>query len=332
MVAHQAKLLKLTLMIVFVAIWTILECIPPLAAQPSHARLGVLTPGGAFAPVQEGLKEGLACLGYKEGQNITYIVEDTKGLSTGLAPRVAKLLGAKPDVLFTVTTIHSAAAKEATATVPIVFAWAIDPDRAGLIASYASSKNNLTGVTSLNASISGKRLEVLMDLAPKVKRLLILVASMPSAGEVELPFLEETAKKLRIQLVRRVVTNREEIEKAFREFPTGSIDGIYYLPAAMTRTNIDLFIKKAKSDKIPLAVHEESVVEQGALFSYGPNPRAVGVQAAALADKVLKGTKPSNLVVETPNSLFLTINLATAKEIGLHTPRAILERADRLIK
>jgi putative ABC transport system substrate-binding protein len=98
------------------------------------------------------------------------------------------------------------------------------------------------------------------------------------------------------------------------------------------RTNIDLLIEKSKSDRIPMAVSDESLVERGALFSHGPSTRLIGLQAASLVDKVLKGTKPSEIVVETPNRFFLTVNLATAKTIGLKVPRAILERADRLIE
>ena len=175
---ERTQSFKFMLTALLAAIGMTLTGVSQVFGQPSHARIGVLTPGLTFASIYEGLQEGLARLGYKEGENITFVVEDTQGSSVDLAPRVAKLLAAKPDTLFTVTTIHTLAAKRATTTVPIVFAWASDPVAAGLIASYASSKNNLTGVTNLDASLSGKRLEVFLELAPKVKRLLVLVASI----------------------------------------------------------------------------------------------------------------------------------------------------------
>ncbi len=323
---------KRTLEAIFGAIWLIVLWGSPVLGQPSHARIAVLTPGGTFAPVLEGLKERLGRLGYKEGQSITFIVEDTKGIAVNLAPHAGKLLAAKPDILVPVTTIHTAAAKQATATLPIVFAWTTDPDKAGLIASYASSKNNLTGVASLSGSLTGKRLEILLELAPRVKRALILMSSLPSAGQVDLPLLEATAMRLGVQLVRRAVGNRGEIEKTLRDLPQRSFDAIFSLPAAMVRANMDLLIKKAKSERIPFAVQDEVLVEGGALFSYGPHMRQVGMQAAALVNKVLKGAKPSEIVVETPDRLFLTINLVTAKEIGLNIPRGLLGRADRLIE
>jgi len=322
----------LALKIALAAIMPVLAVVSPVFGQPSHAKVAILTPGMTLAPVHEGLKEGLARLGYKEGQNTIFIVEDTKGSTADLSHRTAKLLAAKPDVLFTVTTTHSIAAKQATATLPIVFAWVGNPAEAGLIAGYASSQNNLTGVSSLNAPLSSKRLDVLMEIAPKIKRILTVLAIDESIALSSFRYLEETAKKMRVQLVRRDIKNEEEIERTLREIPKGGADAIYYIPAVMMRNKIDLLIKKAKTEKIPLIVQDDSLVEQGALISYGPKPRLIGLQSAPFVDKVLKGAKPSDIVVEIPNKLHLVVNLTTAKEIGLKIPRDILERADRLVE
>ncbi len=300
--------------------------------QPNHARIGILTPGLTLVSVHEGLREGLSRLGYKEGKNITCIIHDTKGDTSDLAPRAAKLLAAKPDLLITVGALHTAAAKQATATVPIVFAWVSDPLHDGLIASYASSKNNLTGVSTSMAALAGKKVEILLEVSPKVKRLLAVVPSNENIALITLRSLEEAGKKLGVQVVRQYVTNRSEIEKALMASPKGSVDAIFYISSVLMRANVDLLIRKAKSEKIPLEVSDESHVDLGALFSYGPNTRLVGLQAATLVDKVLKGTKPSDTVVEIPEKLFLSINLNTAKEIGLKIPHGILERADRLIE
>ena len=328
----QTNWLKLVLEALLVANWMVLIGVSPVAGQPSHAQVAVLTPGITLASVHEGLQEGLARLGYKEGKNITYLVDDTKGSTSDLVLRAAKLLTAKPDVIFAVTTLHAVAAKRATTTVPIVFAWVGDPIQAGLIASYASSKNNLTGISSSSAMLSGKRLDVLLEVAPKVKRLLVFVVPEESAGLIALQVLEETAKKLGVQLVRRVVTNREEIDRALKEAPKVSVDAIFFISSTLVRANIDLLVKKAKRERIPLAVHEDSLVEIGGLISYGSDPRLAGLQAAVLVDKVLKGTRPGEILVETPDRFFLAINLRTAKEIGLHIPSAILERADRVVE
>src|SRR5574341_81596 len=129
---------KLALGVALVAIWMVLAAEAPVRGQPSHFQVAVLTPGLTLAPVHEGLKEGLARLGYMDAKNITYVMADTKGNTSDLVPKAAKLLAAKPDLIFAVTTNHTAAAKQATATVPIVFAWVGDPVQLGLVASYAS--------------------------------------------------------------------------------------------------------------------------------------------------------------------------------------------------
>jgi len=329
---EQIKSLKLMLEALLVATWMILLGVSPVFGQPSHAEVAILTPGVTLTAVHEGLQEGLARLGYKEGKSIAFVVDDTKGSTSDLAPRAAKLLAARPNVLFAVTTSYAVAAKQATTTVPVVFAWVSDPVQAGLVASYASSKNNLTGISTAPDSLSGKRLEVLLEVAPKIKRLLAIVASKDSVAQSSFRFLEETTKKLGIQLARLDVTNREEIEQGLRETPKGSVDAIFYLPSTLVRANIALLVKKAKAERIPLSVNEYSLVELGSLVSYGPNPRLVGLQAAGLVDKVLKGTKPSEIVIETPNRLLLAVNVTTAREIGLKIPRGVLERADRLVE
>ncbi|HWH80381.1 MAG TPA: ABC transporter substrate-binding protein, partial [Candidatus Binatus sp.] len=301
-------------------------------AQLRNVHIGVFTAGLTLGPVREGMEEGLASLGYVAGKNITFIVEDTKGNSSDLAPGVAKLLSAKPDVLFTVSTSHAQAAKRATSTVPIVFAWVGDPIQAGLIDSYPYSKSNLTGVAAIGDALSGKRLEVLLEIAPKTKRLLVLVATKESVSLSSFRSLEIAAKKFGVQLVRRDVTDREEIVKALEETPQGSIDAIFHVPSTLVRANLVLEVKKSIKERIPLSVHEEALMDQGALFSFGPNTRLIGLQAANLVSKLLMGARPNEIMVETPDKFFLAINQAAAKQIGLKISSAILGRADRLIQ
>lgn len=301
-------------------------------AQSTARRIAVLTPGLNFSPVFDGLQEGLARLGYAEGKNITFIVEDTKGSNSDLVPRAQKLLTAKPDILFAVTTAHALAAKQAITAVPIVFSFVRDPVQVGLVASFSSSKNNLTGVMTGADSLSGKRLEVLLEVAPKVKRVLAIVAPKESIALSSFRFLEETAKKLGVQLVRRDVATEEEIKKALRDAPKGSVDASYYIPSTLVLGHVDLLIEKAKRDKVPMVVPEETLAAHGALLSYGANFRLVGLQAARLVAKVLKGEKPSDIPSEVPEKLMLAINLTTAKEIGLKISPAVLERAELLLE
>ena len=128
------------------------------------------------------------------------------------------------------------------------------------------------------------------------------------------------------------MTSKEEIEKVLSGTPKGSVDAIYHIPSTLVGSHIGLFIAKAEQDRIPLVVHETSLVEQGALVSYGGDFRLVGAQAAKLVVKVLKGVKPSEIPAQTPEKLLLAINLRTAKAIGLKIPREVLERTDRLFE
>ncbi|HXK27969.1 MAG TPA: ABC transporter substrate-binding protein [Candidatus Binatia bacterium] len=301
-------------------------------AESTVPQIGVLTPGLTFDPVFRGLQEGLARLGYTEGKNISFIVENTKGNTSDLGNRAVRLAESKPKALFTVSTSHTAAAMKATPSVPIVFAWVGDPLQSGFVASYVSSKNNLTGVSSYAGPLSGKRLEMLKEIEPKVKQILAIVAAKDSVAENSFEFLDETARKIGVHVLRRDVTSKEEIENVLRATPKGSIDAIYHIPSALVGVYIDLLIRKAKENKIPLVVHEESMVEKGALFTYGADFRLVGIQAARLVAKVLKGERPAEIPTETPEKLLFVLNLSTAKAINFKVPRDILERADRLIQ
>jgi putative ABC transport system substrate-binding protein len=319
-------------MAALLVVWVVLTGASAVAPRSTPFRVGVLTSGGTFNLALDGLRDGLAQLGYQEGKGIAFMVEDAQGDVASLADRAAKIVEAKPDVLFTVATAPTVAAKQATTTIPIVFAFVGDPLRLGLVSSYASSQNNLTGISSHAAPLSGKRLEILQEVAPGIKRVLVFVASQESVATVSFQFLGEAAPKLGIELLRHDVTSKAEIEQILKAMPSGAMDAIYFVPSSLIGTHLDLLIRKAKEDRIPLVVSEPSMAEQGALVSYGAEFRLLGVQAAKLVSKILKGTKPAEIPIQTPEQLFLTINLTTAKIIGLDIPRGILERTDRFVE
>jgi putative ABC transport system substrate-binding protein len=301
-------------------------------ADSRAIRVGVLTPGRTFNPVFAGLKLGLDRLGYREDKNVTFIVEDSNGGLADLDRRANKILDAKPDVIFTVTTPHALAVKKATQTVPVVFAWVGDPIRSGLIANYSSSQSNLTGVTSYAGPLSGKRLEILQEIAPGTKRVLALVSPTEIVARQSFQIVDATAKKLGIQIVRRDVSNRQEIEKALDGASRGSIDAIYHVPSTLVGVYIDRVLKKAREDKVPLVTHETLMVEQGALCAYGADFRLIGAQAARLLTKTVTGEKPSDVPTEIPDRLLLVLNATTARVIGLKIPRAVLNKVDRVVE
>jgi len=164
------------------------------AARANAARIGLLTPGKTYEPVLTGLREGLEKLGYKEGQNIRFLVGDSDIGTPQLVTAAAKLVEAKPDILFAVTTPAALAAKRATAIIPIVFVAVGVPIEAGLVASFASSGNNLTGISSYAASLSGKRLELLREIVPKAKRILLIASANEAISQLSARHSEEAAR------------------------------------------------------------------------------------------------------------------------------------------
>ena len=314
------------------AVWFFLTSVCASWAQSSGFRIGVLTPGGRLNAAVDGLREGLDHLGYAQGKNLAFVIEDTRGEVTDLVSRAQKILETKPDVVFTVTTAHSAAAKQATTTVPVVFAWVADPIGSGLATSYRYSKNNLTGVSSYAGLISGKRLEVLKEIAPRTKRVLTLVDPNDAGSRIAIKYLEEAAAKLRVNLVRREATNRQEVEKVMAAVGKETVDAIYFIPSNVIGAQLDLFLKKSREDKLPLVAAEAAWVEKGALFSYAADFRLIGTQAARLVAKILKGESPSDIPIETSERLVLTVNASTARAIGLKIPRSVLVRIDRMFE
>ena len=314
------------------AFWTVLSGLVPVGAQSPSYRVAALIPGPTYYPVLQGLQEGLAGWGYHVGNNLTLLVYSIDGDVSNLVDQTAHLVAAKPDLIFTVGTAITAAAKRAAPTIPIVFTYVTEPQKLGIIAGFASSENNVTGISNYAARVSGKRLEILTEIAPQIGRILTLVAIKEPVAEESFQFLQETAQKLAIQVLRRDVTNRAEMEQALQAVSPGSVDAIYHIPSSLVGTNIDLLITKAREDKLPMVVHENSMVGKGALVSYGSDARLTGIQASKLMAQVLHGTKPADLPIQMPEQLHLAINLTTAKAIGLTIPRTVLERVDQLVE
>ena len=302
------------------------------AAAPARTvKVAVLTPGLSFGEVLEGFREGLSQLGYRENVNLILAVEDTKGTGPDVKAQAQALVEAKPDVLVTVGTSHTVAAKEATTTIPIVFTWVGAPVRSGLVANYASSGNNLTGLSVYSGPLSGKRLEILKEIAPGSRRILCLVAK-ESIAEISFGLAQRTADQLGLVLIRRDVATRDDIVRELGALPKGSFDAIYHVPSGLVTAHIGLLIERAREDRVALMAHEDELVAAGALASYGANYRRTGQQTARVVDRVLAGVPPAEIPIQIPDKLTLAINLVTARTIGLKPPLAILERAERIVE
>ena len=302
------------------------------AAPPARTvKIAVLTPGLSFGEVLTGFREGLAQLGYRENGNLSLLVEDTKGAGADVKAQAQALVAANPDVLVTVGTSHTVAAKGATSTIPIVFTWVGDPVRSGLVAGYASSGNNLTGLSVYSGPLSGKRLEILKEMAPGARRALCLVAK-ESIAEISFSVAQKTADQLGLTLIRRDVASRDDIVRELGALPRGAFDAIYHVPSGLVSAHIGLLIQRAREDRVALMAHEDALVTAGALLSYGANYRQMGQQTARVVDRVLAGVAPAEIPIQIPDKLMLSINLVTARAIGLKPPLTLLERAERIVE
>ena len=317
---QSMRTLKPMAMMSLLAAASLIAGVANIAAQPAPVTIGVLTPGLNFDPVLVGLHEGLEKLSYRDGANLKFIIEDSKGDLAGLASRVAKLVEAKPAVLFTVVTPPSLAAKQATNTIPIVFAGVVDPIQSGLVPSFASSGNNLTGVTAHTAYLSGKRLEVLKAIIPQVRKVLAIVSTKEVVAQISLKQLEDASLKLGVKIIHQDVANTEDLEKLLARRWAGEVDAVFHLPSIFVEKSMERLTDKFNKERLPVIVHDDSLLRMGALASYGTDFRLLGFQSAKLVAKVLKGIKPSDIPIETPDQLVLTINQRNAKAIGLKIP------------
>jgi putative ABC transport system substrate-binding protein len=331
MIRRQAIQVVVTAAVITVA--AVLFSVLLLAAQSSPSVVAVLIPGAAYKAVLEGLREGLSKVGFSEEANIRFIVEEAGRERESYESAAVKLVGAKPDVIVAVTSASTAAARKATTVIPIVFTSIGAPVEAGLVASFASSGNNLAGISSYAIPLSGKRLELLREITPRSKKVLVIVSVKEPISQIGAQHTEAAAKKFGVQIVRREVANAEDIEKVLVGRWAGAADAVLAVPSVLTQAKyIEEMIKKANGERLPLIAYEDTLVTMGALGSYGSNRHLTGLQAAKLVAKLLKGAKPSDLPIETPDRFILSVNLATAKAIGIKIPRSVLERADRLVE
>ena len=304
-------------------------------AQPAGKvpRIGFLFYGapGPSAEV-DAFRQGLRELGYIEGRNINVEYRFASG-SVGRLPELAtELVRLKVDVIVTPTTPASMAAKQATGTIPIVFAVVADAVGAGLITNFARPGGNITGLTSISAELSGKRLELLKQVAPKASRLAVLYNPSDRSNVLMLKELQESAPALGLTMHPLEVRGPGEFEGAFAALTRERAQALFGAAGVLTLEHRKTLVSLATKSRIPVMWGHRQFVEVGGLMSYAVNYYDQLRRAAIYVDKILKGAKPGDLPVEQPTRYELVINLTAAKAIGLTIPQALLGRADQVIE
>jgi ABC-type uncharacterized transport system substrate-binding protein len=303
------------------------------AQQPANMfRIGVLSPaGGSTTRVFDAFREALRTLGYIEGRNITIDYAFAAGDNDRL-PALAENL-ARSSVALIVTDGGERVAEiaqKAAPNLPIVMATAGDPLRAGLIASFAHPGGNVTGFTLLSFELSGKRVELLREILPKVSRVVALW--IPGLGDTGLRATTDAARSLGFQLDPIGVASPAEIGASFAAAAAAGAQALIVVPGAMFWNERKQIVALAEKQHLPAVYPEREYADDGGLFSYGPSVPDNFRRAAGYVDKILKGAKPADLPVQQPTTFELVINLKAAKALGITVPQALLARADEVIE
>ena len=299
-------------------------------------RLGYISGSGDAnnpGPLVEAFRQGLRDLGYLEGKNILVEYRYAEGNVDRLPSLVVELVRLKVDVLVSSQVPGVRAAKQATNTIPIVMVVTVDPVATGLVDSLAHPGGNITGLTRLTRDLSGKRLELLKEVVPRISRVGVLwVASSPDATSAFKGY-EAAARALKIPLQSLEVSGpNPDLEGAFREAGKRRVSALITLGATLLNRYPKRIADLATKNRLPLMSEGSDFAEAGALASYATNDSENFKRAAVFVDKILKGAKPADLPVEQPTKFELVINLKTAKQIGVTIPQSVLFRADKVIK
>ena len=238
----------------------------------------------------------------------------------------------KVDVIVTGGPTPTRSAKEATATIPIVMAWDYDPVVNGFVASLARPGGNITGLSTLAPEISGKQLELLKEIVPKLSRVAVLGTSTVPGNAQALRETELAAGALGVKLQYLDVLGPKDIETVFRAARKGRADAVLALASRVLVSDRTQVADLAVKSRLPAIYGEREHVEAGGLMTYGVSITDLFRRAATYVDKILKGAKPADLPVEQPTKFEFIINLKAAKQIGLTIPPNVLARANRVIK
>jgi putative ABC transport system substrate-binding protein len=271
-------------------------------------------------------------LGLQESKDFILEIRDAKG-DLKLAEESARQLEReKVDLIYTLATSVTKAVKQATTEIPIVFYAGNDPVALGLVESFAHPGGRLTGIHFRVGDLTGKRLEILKEIYPKLHRVVTFYDPSSSVSLEAAKFGRDAANQMGIELLERYVASVPELRSALGALKRGEIDAYAYTSDAMVGSQAQLIIDTAKAKGFATMYHEGGLVTDGALASYGISYYEAGLTSAKYVRRILSGIKPKDLPVETVDKIELVLNLKTAKQIGVTIPQRVLSRADRVVK
>jgi putative ABC transport system substrate-binding protein len=307
------------------------------SAQPvvRPTRVGFLSPAGAaeYAAAADAFRQGLSDRGYVDGKNLSIEYRWAGGKSEHLPGFAVDLVRLKVDVIVAHALAAALAAKEATTTIPIVMVATFDPVRSGLVSSLARPGGNVTGLAYPESvdELSGKWLQLLIEVVPKLSRVVVLTnADNPSHGK-RLKDIEAASRTVGVE-VHRVEMRQLDVERALASISQRNPSALIVLPDPLFTNQRQRLAAFALEKRWPTVYAYRELTEAGGLLSYGPNLAALFRHAAVYVDKIIKGAKPADLPVEQPTKFELVINARTAKALGLTIPPSLLFRVDQVLE
>ena len=307
----------------------------PLAVHAQQANklatIGYLgDDASSWSPWTARFVERLRELGWNEGQNIAIEYRWSEGHGERIAEIATEFVRRNVNVIVTYGAAV-AGLKQATTAIPIVFAIAVDPVGSGLVASLSHPGGNVTGLSVEQSDIAGKRLELLREIVPGLRRLAIMFDGGYAAAMRENNRTHAAARILGLDVVPHAIRRAEDIAPAFETIKSQA-DALYVAVDALVNANREQIARSALGARLPTTFNESGCVEVGGLMSYGPNFSDQFRRTAEIVDKILRGAKPGDIPVEQPTKFELSINLKAAKALGLTVPQTLLATADKVIE
>jgi putative ABC transport system substrate-binding protein len=297
-------------------------------------RVGLLLQGTSTSLMTrlEGFQQGLRERGYVESKNIALEQRFDEDREERLSALAAELVRLRVDIIVAAATPAVMAAKQATTDIPIIFVHSADPVALGLVASRARPGGNVTGLSSASPDYSGKQLELLKEAVPKLSRIAILWNAANPGTAIAFREMQDAARVLKLPLHSLEVRRSEDLTPAFTNIPKQREIGLVTLLDPLVLSQRARIVELASESRLPAIYPQKEFVEAGGLMAYGADLTDSYHRAAIFMEKILKGAKPAELPIEYPIKFSFTVNLKTAKQLGLTIPPNVLARAEKVIK
>jgi len=302
------------------------------AAQPRVPHVGFIIPApiSAIKPQLEALRAGLRDLGYVEGKSLRLDLRSAEGDYERLTPIAMDMVNQKVDLILAAGTPASQAAKAATARIPIVMIAAGDPVASGLVASLARPGGNVTGTSNLSPELMKKRVELLLEAKPGLRRVAVLLNPSNPAQNLSYEAIRSVAKSLKVEPLKFEARTYEELQTAFDAMHKAGAEALVVANDTTLYVNRKFIAERCIRERLPMA-GDQTLAEAGGLIGYGSS-HEIWRHSATYVDRILRGAKPADLPVEQPDKINLIVNLRTAKALDLVLPGSFRQRIDRVIE